>query len=227
MNQTEVFLRTEANNWFDRNKNSTCYPDKDKIFQCVKRYYDSLAGVKILEIGCGAGNRLYLLKQMGACVVGVEPSHKAVMHGRSQYGLSSDELLVGDALSYLLECKSDFDVVIFGFCLYLIPPEQLPDIVSGAVNSIVEGGYIVIFDFDSSPQSQPYHHYAGLISYKSRCDQYFSWLPYMHLVEKHVIEHDGTESMGRVKEDCALSVLRKVPIDHAYPEMAGSIQVKK
>jgi hypothetical protein len=44
----------------------------------------------------------------------------------------------------------------------------------------------------------------------------FDWLPYYRLIEKKVEEHSGVMSVGNQIEDCAFTVLRKVPLANAY-----------
>lgn len=47
----------------------------------------NLAGKRILDIGCGPGVLLYLLREMGADVVGLEGSEIAADYARTQFGL--------------------------------------------------------------------------------------------------------------------------------------------
>ena len=45
----------------------------------------------------------------------------------------------------------------------------------------------------------------------------------MILCSKEVRQHKGGISIGDQKEDCALSIIRKVPIKNAFPELTGDI----
>lgn len=92
------------------------------------------------------------LKSDGYQVVGIEPSKEAVNYGIANSDLTELELLVGDASTFLDKCVSKFDMIIFGHSLYLMDPEDLPNIVANTMRLLNEDGYIVIFDFDSDPQ---------------------------------------------------------------------------
>lgn len=106
-----------------------------------------------------------------------------------------------------------------------MPPSQLPQIVAGSIESLNENGIIVIFDFDSYPQSEKFHHNDKISSYKCKFDECFSWIPFMHLIDKSVAELYSKNSLGNQKEDCATSVIRKITLSNAYPQMTGNFKI--
>ncbi|HAV23282.1 MAG: hypothetical protein A2X67_03135 [Ignavibacteria bacterium GWA2_55_11] len=61
----------------------------DEICACLQPDYPDVQGVCILEIGCATGEVLNELRNRGAKVYGVEPSHVAAEHARSKYGLTT------------------------------------------------------------------------------------------------------------------------------------------
>lgn len=101
---------------------------------------------RILEIGCSSGWRLKALKEKyGGEVWGIDPSQKAIdaakADGLNVIRASADSLPFG---------PYSFDLVIFGFSLVFISPEDWPSVVKEADRVLCESGHIVIYDFTSS-----------------------------------------------------------------------------
>jgi hypothetical protein len=62
-----------------------------------------------------------------------------------------------------------FDILIFGFCLYVLDREDLFATVAFADALLADGGHLAIHDFyPTFPQKVPYHHKEGLFTYKMR-----------------------------------------------------------
>ena len=238
--QKEFFLQSEGNAWFRRNRDAIGKKEKSrdpfygKVLELlaktgrqppVARGTTTGAGeaITLLEVGCADGYRLNWFRDDGLSVLGIDPGKAAIESGRESYGLGADELLHADAGGFFQANSNKFDFILFGHCLYLIEPREIPSIVAGAIDAVKVGGFILIFDFDSSPQAQAYHHVPGLSSYKARYDTFFTWFPQMHLVEKSVMQHSFAMTDGNPKEDCALSVLKKIAVNYAYPTFAGDI----
>jgi len=124
---------------------------------------------KILEIGCGAGKYLDALHQTYDCTcVGVDPSGEAIAYGREHY--PDLKLHLGTVeTAYTMFRGEEFDLIIFGFCLYVMDRDGLFDIVASTDVLLKENGYIAIHDFHPrAPYVLPYHHKEGLFSYKMR-----------------------------------------------------------
>ncbi len=217
--QTQIFLDNEADEMFRRTVDllTSKTIKEDRIYQPVRKILPDVKGKKILEVGCGNGYRLNWFKKDGAIVNGVEPSLQAIQDGVKRYNFDSSVLIHSDAYSYFKTLNDKFDVIIFGFCIYLIPPEEIPTVVMQTINALNDGGLIVIYDFDSPPQRQNYHHQEGLYSYKARFDEYFTWFPCLRLLYKHSEGYHRDVSEGNPKDDCALSIIRKISPEYAFP----------
>ena len=123
--QKQRFVRGEANAWFARNKDKlrACAkdPDRDQVVAALHR--QSLRPTSVLEIGASNGWRLHAIAEaFGAKTAGLEPSEEAVADGRKHY--PGVELRLGTAESLPFD-SDQFDLVIFGFCLYLSDPKDL------------------------------------------------------------------------------------------------------
>jgi ubiquinone/menaquinone biosynthesis C-methylase UbiE len=211
VSQREVFLDGEGDAWYQRNSASAGQrrlPEGDPLLTQILALSAPAAteGASILEIGCGEGIRLGWLKENRGCTCyGVDPSARAVT-AASQRGVLAQ---TGTAEQLPFE-DATFDVVAFGFCLYLCDREDLFRIACEADRVLKSPGWLVIYDFfHPTPTRREYHHRAGLFSYKMDYRSLFTWHPgyatFAHKVFHHT-SHDFTDDRN---EWVAVSVLRK------------------
>jgi ubiquinone/menaquinone biosynthesis C-methylase UbiE len=208
--QRDIFLQSEGNAWFKRNAVAAPtrgLPESDPLLAEIRNLSGvSLSNAKILEIGCSDGVRLqWLNENLGCDCRGLEPSAEAVDAARARGVLAqqgtAEELPYHDQM---------FDIVMFGFCLYLCDREDLFRIACEADRVLKDPGWLLILDFYSpTPAKREYHHVRGLFSYKMDYRSLFTWNPaytcYSHRIRHH--EHDGyTDDPS---EWVATSVLRK------------------
>src|SRR5215468_4534914 len=161
MKQAEAFLTGAGDAWHKRNKGKPLIPDPvlDAIEACKIR------PKSVLELGCGTGWRLAEIDRLykPLHLVGHEPSAEAVQNRLVPNVFKSDAL---SAVSYI---KKDFyDLVIFGFCLYLVDREDLMMIGAHTDRILKDGGHIVIHDFlDGGVEAYrvAYKHKEGIWSY--------------------------------------------------------------
>ena len=226
MDQKSVFLNSEGNAWFERNKDALGDRDKtaDIIFQTVLRHQSVIRSQKrspisVLEVGCANGFRLSWFRDEGFEVCGLDPSQTAIEYGREHYGFTANELLSIDARGFFANNDKAFDIIVFAHSFYLIPRADLPAIVAGAINSLSQNGIVAIYDFHAAPHKTAYSHYDGLWSYKMDYASIFTAFPQMKLIEQTVIEHELTPTQGDPTEDCAMSVIKLVDERFAYPQI--------
>lgn len=142
---------------------------------------------------------------MGYQCKGIEPSEKAVAFAR-QKGL---EVYQGTADNLPFPDKS-FDIVIFGFCLYLCDRDDLFRIAQEADRVLNNPGWLIILDFFSpTPVMKPYHHLQGLYSFKMDYRSLFTWHPAYTCFRHTVIHHETGQYTDEPQEWIAISVLRK------------------
>lgn len=191
MKQKDKFLSGEGDNWFDRNVDS--FDQKAQIqnailFDFISRH-PNVTPSSVLEIGCSNGwqlNRLSEHYRISDCF-GIEPSKKAVENGKQQYpGL---DLIQGTA-DNLPYSDDYFDMVIFGFCLYLCDPEDLFTIAREADRVLQDRGILCVFDFDvPAPYHNVYAHDQSIRCYKMNFANMFMWHPQYSLVEKLTVSN--------------------------------------
>lgn len=213
MKQKDIFLSGEGNAWFDRNADALVkqeMPDSDPLLLELLSLQVQLASLqevgKVLEIGCGAGGRLAWVQQnMGLECHGIEPSELAVSQAiragvRTQVG-TADELPFAEKF---------FDVVIFGFCLYLCDRDDLFKIAAEADRVLKNQGWLLIKDFYSpTPLAKAYHHKAGVFSYKMDYKTLFTWNPDYNVYSSRIAHHAYGGYTDDRQEWVSTSVLRK------------------
>ena len=110
-----------------------------------------------MEIGCGHGWRLNLLNKIyKSDCWGIDPSAQVINEGKKEFKGITLEKGTADALPY---DKDMFDMVIFGFCLYLCDRSDLFKIAYESDRVLKDLGNIVILDFYSTlPYRNDYAH---------------------------------------------------------------------
>lgn len=201
--QSWIFSAGEGDAWYRRNRHIV---DNELSPDAVVSAVRGLQFQRVLEIGCGGGERLEkIARRMDAVCFGVEPSAAAVFAANEKSGVSA-MLGTADGLPF---SRGTFDLVIFGFCLYLCDREDLFKIAAEADRVLQDGGHLAIYDFDNAPSKLAYKHRAGLFSYRMHYAEMFLWNPAYSLVKRVAAE-----------DDAAVHILKK-NLAAAYPEIAA------
>src|SRR5205809_61585 len=125
MSQKDVFLASEGDRYHQRNKHKLTLGGPkatgDRVLSSVKAL--NITPASVPEIGCANGWRLELFRSIyDATCVGIDPSAEAIAEGSATF--PKIRLQRGTADSLPFDARS-FDLVIFGFCLYLCDREHL------------------------------------------------------------------------------------------------------
>jgi len=161
----------------------------------------------LLEIGCGEGHRLqWLQENLGIKCFGVEPSNMAVNEAKNK-GVDVKQGSA-DKLDFI---DKSFDILVFGFCLYLCDRDDLFKIAHEANRVLKDNGIIIIMDFFSASKNTKnnYHHKEGIISYKMDYRTLFTWHPFYECFSHKVIHHSINNITDIPEEWIAISLLRK------------------
>lgn len=206
--QKDIFLASEGDAWFSRNKKNiqrAVEDHSDPVVAAIETL--SIHPHEILEIGCADGWRLnQLASKYGANGTGIDPSAEAVREGRARYFALDLSQATADLLPF---SDSRFDLVIYGFCLYLCDRRDLFRIVAEGDRVLMDGGHLVIYDFlVQKPHRRDYHHDARVLSYKMNYAALFCANPIYRTVSTRII---GAESGNEPPEDerIAVTILQK------------------
>ena len=214
MKQSTAFMLREGDKYYQRNFSKSREPDH--VFEAIKD--NKLKPHTVLEVGCGDGWRLRRIRtDLGAVCYGIDPSKDAINDAPQsveKYGISCWR---GTADKLVGVSDNSIDMVIYGFCLYLVDREDLFNAVAECDRVLRDGGHIVIHDFHSSrPYSRIYEHAPELKSYKQ--DYAALWLanPAYRMVGRQIFGTDGPLPTSR-DDQVTIAILRKSMHD-AWPE---------
>jgi len=208
--QSQVFLDSEGDAWFRRNEEAvnskTSYPETETIKRVLGHFKDDIN--RVLEVGCANGAKLFdLCSFFEAEGFGVDPSKTAVKSGQELHKHLNFAVSTASNLPHL---DNSFDLVFFGFCLYLVDRNDLLKAVSEADRVLKAGGYLAILDFDPKQRhSREYHHRPGLHSYKSSYANFFTAGGHYYLVAKDSYSHEAANFSVNSDERVSLTVLYK------------------
>lgn len=174
--QSAVFAAGEGDNWFERNRSAPMNPDVLKVLinlDCRPK--------TIVEVGCSYGRYLNHMHRHYHCkCIGFDPSADAIDWGRRKF--TQLDLRVGTSGSFY---GIHMDILVFGFCLYLVDRADLMRVVDDADWCLNENGFLIIHDFDQeTPEFVPYRHADGVYSYKMDYSKLWLANPAYELVSK-------------------------------------------
>lgn len=190
MSQKDIFLASEGDAWFARNCDRL--GERDLVSGLIETA--GLVPRRALEVGCSNGWRLSRLRRKYGCqVTGVEPSIEACT------AAAANGITVLNRTAASLP-PLDFDLVIYGFCLYLTDPADWFEIVAEGDNVLAHGGHLIIHDFDmtdSHPFAVKYQHRKGLLSYHVDFARFWLAHPHYRLLDTIVA---GSERVTLIKK---------------------------
>ncbi len=204
--QKEIFLLSEGDAWYQRNRQTFNKKENDSILKCVEEL--NLAPKNILEIGCSNGYRLNKLNhKYGSNCFGVEPSLEAINEGKLIF--QNINLFQGTA-DHLEFIDNKFDLIIIGFCLYLCDRNDLFKIASEVDRVLSDKGFIIILDFGPPfPYKNNYKYINGLFSFKMDYSSMFRWNPDYSLVYSKILSNEDRSLLYNPDERVMLSALYK------------------
>lgn len=189
--QKTEFLSTEANNWFNRNKNNieSYDPNKDFILNKIQSY--KIRPNSVLEIGCADGYRLNELRKRYSCFTfGVEPSIDAVEYGNKHY--DGVTLFVGTSDELGSIPDSSIDLIILNFVFHWIDRDLLLKSCAEIDRVLINDGILMIGDFfPGLPEINTYHHPTlnKVYTFKQDYESIFLSTKLYSLVDKSSYNH--------------------------------------
>lgn len=171
----------EGDAWFKRNLDKL--GKHDPVTDAIVN--NGLHPKYVLEVGCANGWRLDKMRTVFGCgVMGVEPSRVA--------GIDAARLRVPVhqmTASCIPVANSGYDMIIYGFCLYLADPVDWLLIASEGDRALAPGGYLVIHDFEEPdrPFSEPYKHCDGIRSNHYAFSKLWMAHPFYRVISKTLV----------------------------------------
>jgi ubiquinone/menaquinone biosynthesis C-methylase UbiE len=207
--QKKIFLETEGNAYFDRNETVSIHdflndPIVNAVSFCIQR--DFVFPKCLLEVGCGQGARLHWIsRQLDLECHGIDPSLKAIEAAQAK-GVRA----VRGTADLLPFEDCSFDILVFGFCLYVCDPEDLFKIACEANRVLKSEGWLIIRDFYSRDSNfVPYSHDARVRSHKMNYRTLFDWHPFFNCLHHEIVNHGDMDGCDDQNEWIATSILRK------------------
>lgn len=205
--QKQAFLRGEGDSWYFRNR------DGGALSASAERLCAALCALevkprRILELGCRDGRLLEALRLVWGCeACGLDPSPAAIAEGTRRYPRLRLQVGTADSLPFAADF---FDLVIYGFCLYLCDRASLFAIAAEGDRVLNEAGHIAILDFfPPVAYRNSYRHQEGVFSYKMDYSSMFAWHPSYALVTHLSLSHCAPGFHAHPDERLAISILTK------------------
>jgi 2-polyprenyl-6-hydroxyphenyl methylase/3-demethylubiquinone-9 3-methyltransferase len=160
-----------------------------------------LRHANVLDIGCGGGLFLSLLKQRGAGVIGLELSDSRAQYAKTKHGLAIDKHPI-ESDHWQKGYANHFDAVtLWDVIEHVNYPQQT---LQSAVNVLKPGGLLLI----DTPCRDSFYHRFGQLTYKLTGGKYPTFLNAMY--SSHLFGHKqifSTTEMRRLFEAVGLRVI--------------------
>lgn len=170
-NNKEYFLKKGGDDYFYRNKDKIINFKNELLTKTILENLNNKI-VNVLEVGCGNASRLFYLSKIYKKInfFGVDPSSAA---------LKNKKIFLKKATADKLPYKKNFfDIIIYGFCLYLTDNQDLIKIIFEADRVLKKNGIIIILDFYSKKiKYNKFSHKKGHFIRKMDYSKFFSWCP--------------------------------------------------
>lgn len=160
-----------------------------------------LSGARVLDIGCGGGLFLSLLKQQGARVTGIELSDSRAQYARMKHDLQIYKHPI-ESDFWQKEYAGHFDAVtLWDVIEHVNYPFQT---LQCAVNVLRPGGWLLI----DTPCRDSFYHRFGELTYRLTGGRYPTFLNAMY--SSHLFGHKqifSMDEMRRLFESAGLEVI--------------------
>ncbi|GAB6088784.1 methyltransferase domain-containing protein [Spirochaeta dissipatitropha] len=148
----------------------------------------------LLDVGCGSGRDVAVLRQAGINASGVDPSPELIKAGTAHHHLPAHCLQTG-SLPELAEVKQQYQAVLCAAALQHIPDQELLDSLYQLQQRVASGGFLLL----SVPKNYPTDttgcdQYGRLFRIRSP-EQYSFFLERLGL--RRIISYQQDDALGR------------------------------
>jgi SAM-dependent methyltransferase len=150
-----------------------------------------LQNARILDIGCGGGLFLSLLKQKGAQVTGIELSDSRAQYAKAKHGLQIDKHPIESAYWQNGYAQYFDAVTLWDVIEHVNYPQQT---LQSAANALKEDGYLLI----DTPCRDSFYHRVGELTYRLSGGRFPTFLNAMY--SSHLFGHKQIFSTREMKD---------------------------
>jgi 2-polyprenyl-3-methyl-5-hydroxy-6-metoxy-1,4-benzoquinol methylase len=169
-----------------------------------------LPGARVLDIGCGGGLFLSLLKGKGARVMGIELSDSRAQYARTKHGLEIHKVTIENDF-WQKGYAGAFDAVtLWDVIEHVNYPYQT---LQCAMNVLKQGGFLLI----DTPCRDSFYHHFGELTYRLSGGRYPTFLNAMY--SSHLFGHKQIFSTGEMRQLFESAGLRVVDL-HKFHELS-------
>lgn len=105
----------------------------------------SLAGKRVVDVGCGDGGLVRIMARAGATVIGIEARKSALTRARAETPVADERYLLGRGEALPLD-DDEVDAVVYHNSLHHLPFEAQAKALAEARRVLGPGGRLVIFE---------------------------------------------------------------------------------
>ena len=149
---------------------------------------------------------------------GIDSSREAIDYGNRLFNTDKIYLEQGTA-DELPFCDDEFDVVMVGFCWFLVDRKYLMKALAEVDRVLKEDGVLAVWDFDTKiPYMRINIHNKNVPTYKMDLAKLIEGNPQYYLAEKRSYSHVGEGFVYDRQERCSLNIFVKERIYNSYIE---------
>lgn len=158
--------------------------------EVLKKHFP-LQNARVLDIGCGGGLFLSLLKEQGADVLGIELSDSRAQYARTRHGLEIQKRPIEDDF-WRRDRAGQFEAVtLWDVIEHVNYPFQT---IQSAADVLKPGGFLLI----DTPCRDSFYHRFGEFTYKATRGRYPTFLNAMY--SSHLFGHKQIFATWELKE---------------------------
>jgi len=147
--------------------------DRNSAHIDLVQSYASLAGARVLDIGCGGGLFLARAKALGAEVCGLDVSPVAVLFSTQESHVDAHNIPIEDA-DWQAQYRESFDIVtLWDVIEHVNDPRET---FIAAANMVRPGGHM----FVGTPYRDSFYHQTGVMTYKLTRGKFPTFLNQMY-----------------------------------------------